>query len=116
MNLRHNQAKKEQKNAIQNLKLIGFGFDSGPKPFEGELDVFDLEDLISLGFSREKAKNIVTNIKKGRMSVTATKPKNENNYLSLAQVPRNNLVRLFLEDDSKSTLSLGCNFNYRLKI
>ena len=45
----------------------------------------------------------------GRMSVTAMKPKYRNSYLSPAQAPRNNLVRLFLEDDSKSTLSLGCN-------
>jgi hypothetical protein len=106
---RFNKSTKKQKEVLQMLKLIGFGFLTGPTPFDSIFDKFELDDLKALGFSRPEAKSLKQNLtiatNKERTVIDLPKSIRSNRFDSHIYFERNNSIRRFLEDPSHSILS-----------
>ena len=104
---RHNKASKIKKKTLQAIKLIGMGFDTSEKPFGGELEVFEIEDIEALGYTITEARNIHFKLLNGNKAVSVPDPMHKHNYKAPEMAARNNRVRLFLEQDEYSDISYG---------
>ena len=87
------------------MKLVAFGYETGEKPYDGELECFDISDLTALGYSRFEAKGLKSKLSNTDQTITSPKPIRKDSYLAPCMAERNNLVRTFLEDDDISTIS-----------